>query len=100
MRRVATAAAFRLHRNVFIDKRARFIHVTLRANRIAAGHGSQIADGRGAVYVVAIATPDQSLIDSVVIWLCEVRLSGGVASVTEIGLCAHQQVLRLLGMVR
>jgi hypothetical protein len=74
--------------------------MTLDANRIPGGHGPNLAEGGGAVDVVAVAALDETFVYSVVIRLRKVGLSGDMTSVAEIGLCSNKQVLLFLGVMR
>ena len=72
--RVATGAAFGLHGYVFIDKRSPLVGVTLRANCISAGEGSDLSQGGCPVNVVAVAALHEPFIHAMVIGFGEVRL--------------------------
>jgi hypothetical protein len=97
---MTTATAFRFHGHVFVYKRSLFIGVASVANRIAAGQGSDLADRGGAMNVVAVTAFEQALRHPVVIWPGEVGFGRGVASVTDVRLFLHQQVLGFLGVMR
>ena len=81
--RVTTAAPFSLHRYMLINERALLVGVALDANRISAGHGPHLAEGSGAVDVMAVAALDQAFVYSMVIRLREVGLRGYMTSVAE-----------------
>lgn len=67
MRRMATGAAFRLHRYMFVHERASCISVAFHARCISVGQAFDLAESRSAVNVVAIAAVDQPFVDTVVI---------------------------------
>ena len=52
------------------------------------------------MWVVAVHALHQSLVDAVVIRFGKVRLGGGVASVTQLGLLLDEQELFFLGVMR
>ena len=97
---MTTATAFRLHRHVFVDEGPLLIRVALVANRIATGHGSDLADGGGAMNVVAVAALEQALRNPVVIRFGEVGFGRGVASIAELRLFLYQQLWGFLGVMR
>src|SRR5579864_371168 len=99
MGRVATAAALRLHRYMFINKRALLVGVALDTNRIPARHSPHLAEGGSAVDVMAVAAVDQAFVYSMVIRLREVGLRGCMTSVTEAGLCTNEEMLRFFGVM-
>ena len=96
VRRVAAGASFGLHWYVFIYKGSLLFGMAFQADLIATGKGSDLPQGGRAVNIVAVAAMDEAFIDAVVISLREIRLSRGVTSVAEIGLCPDQQVFRPL----
>ena len=71
---VTTTASLCFHGNMFVNKGACFFRMTLDADCIAARHCPYLAQGRGAMYVVAIAASDEPFIDSMVIRLRKIRL--------------------------
>ena len=98
--RVTTGAALGLHRYVLINERALLVGVAFDTNRVSAGQGSHLADGGGAVDVMAVAALDKSFLDSMVIRLREVCLLCCMTSVAEVGLCSNEEMLRLFGVMR
>ena len=99
MGRVTTAAALGLHRYVLIDEWALLVGVALHADRVPTGHGPQLSQGGRAMDIVAVAALDQTFIYSMVIGLREVGLRGCMTSVTEVGLCTNEEMLRFFGVV-
>jgi len=97
---MTTAAAFGLHRHVFVNKGPLLIRVAFVANRIATGHGSHLADRGGAMNVVAIAALEQALGNPVVIGFGEIGFGRGVASIAQVRLFLDQQLLGFLGVMR
>jgi len=75
MRSVTTVATLRFDRYMFINKRACLFSVAFDTNGIAARHGTHLAQGGGAVSIVAIAASDQPFVDPVVIRLRKIRFS-------------------------
>jgi hypothetical protein len=86
MGRVTTAAALGLDRYVLINERSLLVSMAFDANRVASRHGPDLAERRGAVDVVAVATLDETFVDSMVIRLSEVGFGRCMTPVTEIGL--------------
>jgi len=84
---------------MFVDERTRLVSVTLGANCVAARHCPNLAQGRSAMYIVTIATPDQPFINPMVIGLGKIRLGRSVTAIAEIGLRPHQQMLSFACMV-
>ena len=99
MRRVATAAAFRLDRLVFVDEWPLLVGMTLETRRIAVGLGTRLPQQPGAVDVMAILTFHKPFIHAVMKRLGKIRLGSHMASVTELRLALDQQFL-LFGMMR
>ncbi len=97
--RVATAATFGLDGDMLVDERSLLVDVALVANRIAAGEGSRLSHGRGAVRVMAVAALHKTLIDPVVIGLGKIGLCRRVASVAKLRLLLNQQVLLFGGVM-
>ena len=100
MRRMATAAALGFHRCMFVDKRPLLVDMALRANRIPARDVLQLPYGSRSMRVMAVGALHQTLVHPVVKGFSKVRLGRGVASVTQLGLALHQEVLFLLGVMR
>ncbi len=99
VRCVTTAAALSFHRYMLIDERALLVGVAFDTNRIPAGHGPHLAEGGGAVHVVAVAALDQAFVYSMVIRLCEVGLGSCMTSVAEVGLCSNEEMLRFFSVM-
>ena len=97
---MTTAATFRLHRYVFVDKGPLLISVAFVAHRIATRQGSDLADRGRAMNVVAIAALEQALRNPVVIRFGKVGFGRGVASIAELRLFFDQQLLSFLGVMR
>ena len=86
VRGVTTAAALRLDRYVLINERALLIGVAFDTNRVPGWHGPHLAEGGGAMDVVAVAALDETFVYSMVIRPREIGLGGHMASVAEFGL--------------
>jgi hypothetical protein len=97
---VTTVAALRLYRHMLVDKRTFLVDMALNANLVPTRQCPYLTDRRGAMGVVTITALDETFVDPVVIWLCKVRFSGYMASVTESRLRLDQQVFRFLGVMR
>ena len=100
MWRMTTAAALRLHGYVLIDERTPLVGMAVDANRVAGWHRSDLANRGRAMDVVAIAAPNQTFVDSMVIGLGKVGFCRRMTSVAKTRLRLCQEVLRVLGMVR
>jgi len=79
MGRMATGAAFRFHRHMFVHKRAARIGVALDASRITAGQSLDLAERRRAVNIVAVAAMNQSFVYAMVIGPGKLSFGRGVA---------------------
>lgn len=93
MWRVATGAALRLHRYVFIYKGSLLVGMAFNANLISTGKSSDLPQGGCAMNVVAVAAVDKAFIHAVVIGLGEIRFGRSMTSVAEVGLSPGQEVL-------
>jgi len=98
--RVATGAAFRLHRYMFINEGTLLVGVTLNANLIPTGKSSDLPQCGCAVDVVAVAAVDDAFIDAMVIGLSEIRFGRSMTTIAEVGLSPGQQILRHFGVMR
>ena len=85
--RMTTGAAFRLHRHMLIHKRAVRVGMALDANGVSAGQGPDLAEGGGAVNVVAVAALNQAFVYAMVIRLGKLSFGGSMTSVAEVGSC-------------
>src|SRR4051812_32792333 len=74
--------------------------MALEANGVSAGQRLDFRQAGSSVDIVAVATLDQTLVDSMAIWFCEVCFGRDMTSVAKIRLCPNEQVLWLLGVVR
>lgn len=99
MRRVATGAPFRFHGHVFVHERPLLVGVALHANCIAGRDCFDLPYRSRPVYVVAVATLQQTLVYAVVIGPGEIRFCRHMTAVTEVRLRADQQMFWLLGLV-
>lgn len=97
--RVASNAAFRLHRCMLVDERPACFRVALRADCILIGGGLQVGFVECAVRIVAVAAAHRALIDRVMERHVERRLLVAVALEAELGLFSLQQLLRSFGIV-
>ena len=97
---MATGTALGFHGHVLIDEGTLLVGVTFHANGIAAGHRPNLTESRSTVDVVTVAALDQAFIDAMMIWFGKVGFRGGVTSITEARLCAHEKVLGFFGIVR
>jgi hypothetical protein len=100
MRRVATAAAFRLDRHMLIYKRSAGIGVALGADGISAGQGFYLPQGGGAMRIVAITAVKQAFVYSVVVGFGKIGLGRGMAAIALFRLFLNQQILGRFGVVR
>ena len=100
VRRVATAAAFRLDRHMLINERSLLVGMAFGTNRVPGRQGPHLTNGGCAMNVVAVAALNKTLVHSMVIWLREISLRGDMTSIAELGLCLNEEVLRLFGVVR
>jgi hypothetical protein len=85
---------------MLIDKRTGLFHVTLQANGILVGYAPHLRIREPTVLVVAIGALDQFFINPMMEGLGEVGFDFGMASVTQLRLRLHQQVLRFFVMMR
>jgi hypothetical protein len=85
---------------MFINERSLFVGVALDANRVPARHGPHLTESGSAVDVMAVAALDKAFVYSMVIRLREVGLRVYMTSVTEVGLCSNEEMLRLFGVMR
>ena len=85
---------------MLIDERALLVGVAFDTNRIPARHGPHLAEGGGAVDVMAVAALDQAFVYSMVIRLGEIGLRVCMTFVTEAGLCTNEEMLRFFGVMR
>ena len=98
--RVTTTTALSLHRYMFIDERALLVGVALDASRVPARHSPHLAEGGGAVDVMAVAALDKAFVHPMVVRLREVGLRGCMTSVAEAGLCSNEEMLRFFSVMR
>jgi len=98
--RVATGAAFRLYRQVLVNKRSFFLGMALEAHLVLGHARAQLLGQESSVLVVAIRALHQSLVNAMPVGAAEFGLDLGVALVTELWLLLHQQCLFRLGIVR
>lgn len=100
MRRMATRATFRLHRDVLVDERPLLIHVAFETNRVALRQSTNLAERGCAMHVVAVTALNKSLVNAMTVRLRKVSFRSDVTSETEIRLLLDQQVFRFCGVVR
>lgn len=100
MGRMATGAAFRLHRYMLVHKRTARIGMAFHASGISAGQGLGLAERGSTVNVVAVAAMNQPFIYAMVIRPGKLRSGSGVACIALRGLFLNEQVLWLFGVVR
>ena len=100
MGRVATAATFRFHWNMFVYKWPSRICVALGADGVSAGQSFHLPQGCGAMRVMAVAAVKQAFIDAVVIGFGKIGLGRGMAAVALFRLFLNQQILGSFGVVR
>lgn len=98
--RVTTATALSLDRYMLKNERTLLVGMTFGADRVPGRHGPHLANGGGAMDIVAVAALDQTFVYSMVIRLSKVGLGSDMTSIAEIGLCLNQEMLRLFGVVR
>ena len=97
---MATAAAFSLHWNMFVDEGPLLIDMALVANGVAAGESPYLTQSGGSMRVMAVYALHQSFVHPVVIGLGKVGLRRSVASVAQLRLALDQQVFFILGVMR
>ena len=85
-------------RLVLKDERPTLVGVALVANQVLVGRRPYLAVTQRAVRIVAIGALDQTLVDTMAERFLEIGPLFRVARVTQHGLLAHQQVLRLAVM--
>lgn len=100
MGRVATTAAFGFDRHVLIYKWSPGIGVALGADGVSARQGFHLAQGCGAMRVMAVSAVNQAFIYTVMVRLGKIGLRRSVAAVALFRLFFGQQILRCGGMVR
>jgi hypothetical protein len=85
---------------MLIHEWALLVGVALDTNRIPARHGPYLPQGGGAVDVMTVAALNKAFVYAMVIRLREVGLRGCMTSVTKVGLCSNQEMVRFFGVVR
>jgi hypothetical protein len=85
---------------MLIDEWALLVGVAFNTNRIPAGQGPHLAEGGGAVDVMAVAALDQAFVYSMVIRLREVGLRSCMTSIAKAGLCLNEKMLGFFGVMR
>ncbi len=93
VRQMARLAALNLNGRMFVNKRTLLVRVAFEADRILRGGSPHLLRFDCAVYVVAIAALNQTLIDPVVKGHFEFSFLVEVAAVTKFRLSFHQQEL-------
>jgi len=83
VRCVTGTAAFGFDRNMFKNEGSLLVSVALVTGCIAARKSLNLAQGGGAVYVVAVIALDQTLVDAVMVGLGEVCFLRHVTAVTQ-----------------
>ena len=100
VRRMATAAAFGLHRYMLVDERPLLIDVALVTNRISAGLRAHLPHVRCAMGIVAVVALHQALVYAVMVGLGKIRFGRSVAAIAQVRLALRQQTLFFLRVVR
>ena len=100
MRRVASCAAFDLHRFVLVNKRTRFVLVACKANLILRRCSAQLTRLETAMRIVTIRALHQAFVYAVMERPFELLFFIEMAGVAKIRLLHLQKVLAFLGMVR
>jgi hypothetical protein len=100
VRCMATAAAFSLHRNMFVDEGPLLVDMALVADCVATGEGPHLTQSGCPMRIMAVIALHQPFIHSVVIRFGKVCLGRSMASVAQLRLALDQQVLLFLGMMR
>ena len=96
---MATGAALRLDRHVFVHEWPPFVCVTFETDSVALGYGANLAQRRRAMHVVTVTAPNESLINAMMVWFRKVSFLGNVASEAKSRLCVNEQVLGFLRVV-
>src|SRR5580700_8087467 len=99
MGRMATDTTLGLDRHMLVDERTLLIDVALVANGVTTRQTPQLAYGSCSMWIVAVRTLHQSLVNAVVIGLREICLGRSVASVTQLRLALDEQELFALGVM-
>jgi hypothetical protein len=99
VRRVADRAALDLHRFVFIHEGSGFVGVTLEANQILRGRGSQLPGQESAMRVVAVGAPHEAFVDPVMEGPGKLLLLVEMAAVAKRGLACLEEELALFRMM-
>jgi len=76
-------ATLGFHRQVLIDKRSPFVGMTLQADLVLVGSGSELMELFRAMGIVTIAANEKPLIDAVPEGTAELCLLHGVAAVAQ-----------------
>jgi len=97
---MARLAALDLDGRMFVNKRTLLVRVALEADRILGGGSPHLLRFDCAVYVVAIAALNQTLVDAVVKGHFEFSFFIDVAAVTKFRLGFHQEELFRRRVVR
>jgi hypothetical protein len=91
---MATGAALRLDRYMFVDKRPLFIGVAFETDSVSLRQSAHLAQGGRAMHVVAVTTLNQAFINTMMIRLGKVSFLGHVAAKAQCRLRVNQQMLR------
>jgi len=97
---VATAAALGLHRHMLVYERSLLVDMALRTSGVSASQGLHLPNRARAVGVMAVTALHQTFIYAMVVRLGKIRLGRSMASVTQLRLALHHQVLLLLRVMR
>ena|SRR5947207_3442614 len=92
MRRVAGNAAFSFYRSMFPRERPCLVCMTVKADHVLGGGGTQLVGQESTVLVVAVGAVDQAFIHPMVEGLGKIRLDFQVAAITERRLGGFQKL--------
>jgi hypothetical protein len=100
MRRVTTAATFRLYRQMLEREWPFLVAVALEADRVPLPTGAKLPGLRASVNVVAVGTANQAFVHSVAKGLIEFHFVIRVARIAEVWLLVDEQVIRFFCFMR
>jgi len=92
---VTRRAPFHLDRLVFVHERPALVAVALEADKVLVGRGPQLAPGRRAVRIVAVAALDQPLFHAMMEGFLEIALLFRVAGEAQRRLLLYKLILEL-----
>ena len=85
---------------MFVDKGARFVRVTLEANRVLRGGCSQLARQESTVWIVTVIALHEPFVDAMMKGSRELLFRLQMAAVTKLWLPLLHEELTFFGIVR